>query len=207
VVFAAAVLVRPSQAFTASILVVAIAWGSLPVVIDAMVRVRDVAVMPNEQRGSYTVIISVGREPIEEVRASVIAAADTGPTVVVSIDRSALDALGPLHVPVFVESTLEAALISASRVIHTDAVLVLSPNSFPVAEACEAAAGLIRGGAGWVVGASSAFNIDGYGVETREVLGCHQRRSARACGLDLWERDATMFRSSPRRPGANGCET
>ena len=194
-VVAAAILVRPSQALTASILVAAMAWGALPIAIDAMVRGRDVVERPNEQYGTYTVVICVGQEPVEEIRASVIAAAETGPTAVAAIDRSAVDRLGPLQVPVFVESTLEAALHSAALTIETDAVLVLFPSSFPVAEACEAAAGLVRGGAGWVVGSSPVFNSDGYAVETRDVLGRYQRRSARTRGLDLWERDATVVRT------------
>ncbi|MEO8695381.1 MAG: signal peptidase I [Acidimicrobiales bacterium] len=192
---AAAVLVRPSQTLTATILVVAMAWGALPVAIDAIVTRRDTVAPPKQEHGTYTVIICIGDEPVEETRASVIAAASTGPTAVAAIDRSAVDALGPLPVPVFVESTFEAALRRAAHGIDTDAVLIVSPSSFPVADACEAAAGSIRGGAGWVIGSSPVFNNDGYAVETRDVLGRQQRRSARACGLDLWERDATVVKT------------
>jgi signal peptidase I len=64
----------------------------------------------------------------------------------------------------------------------------------------------VRDGAGWVVGYSRPFNYDGYAVEAREDLGRQQRSSARARGLDMWERDATvvktqLLRDVPLVPG------
>jgi len=188
----AVVLARSSAWWIAAIVILAMTWGAAPQAIDAVLGDLTPPEPASSAHGSFTIAIHVGRQPVEVSRVGIAAAMAVAPTVVVATDPAVLDLLGPLACPVFVGETIECALNDAAATVDTDAFLVLSASSFVDVGAAEIAAGLIREGAGWIIGRSRTFNDDGFSPLVRARLGNCLRRSARRGGVPLWEANATV---------------
>lgn len=190
-------LARGSEWPIAALVILAMAWGAAPQAIDAFLGNWNRPQPPphvgdDAAAGTFTIAVHVGGQPTEISRVSVAAAAAAAPTVVVATSRAAADLLGPMPCPVVVGETVEDALNRAVATIDTDALLVLSAGSFAEVRAARVAAGLIRRGAGWVIGRARTFNRDGFSPLVRGRLGGRLRSSARAAGLQLWEPNATL---------------
>lgn len=195
----AVVLARPSAWWIAAPVIVAMLWGAAPQAIDAFLGDLTPPEPASSAPGSFTVAIHVGRQPADVSRVGIAAAAAAAPTVVVATEPAVLDLLGPLPCPVFLGETIESALNSAAATVDTDAFLVLSASSFVDVGAAETASGLIRDGAGWIIGRSRVFNSDGFSPLVRERLGHCMRRSARRGGVQLWEANATIVSTASVR--------
>lgn len=203
---AAASSMRASEVPLAVAVLMAMAWGAAPQAIDALLGTWTPPTPQDALPGSVTVVVHVGREPRQVSRASVMAAAASGSTIVVATEIERVEALGPIGVPVFVAGSVEEALTAAVACVETDAILLLSAGAFPDMRAVGVAAGSIRSGAGWVVGNAAAFNDDAYAPVVRDRLGGRLRASARRSGLTLWEPDATLISTHllhdrPMEPG------
>jgi signal peptidase I len=199
-------LARPAAWPIAAVVVLLMAWGSAPQAIDAFLGKSEPSQLPPDAHGSFTIAVHVGRQSPGISRVGVAAAVAAAPTVVVATDAACVDLLGPLSCPIFIADTVEQALNDAAATIVTDALFVLSASSFADVRGADAAAGLIRDGAGWVIGHSPTFNRDGFSPLVRGRLGTRLRSSARAAGLQLWEPNATIVstrvvRQQPFQPG------
>jgi signal peptidase len=200
------ILARPSELLVVVILIVAMAWGAIPQAIDAFIGKWQRPPRCAPGHAPVTIVVHVDGEPVAISRAGIAAAAASAPTVVVATDAHAIELLGPLPVPVLIDSTVAQALNRAATMIDTDAFLVLSARSFPDVQAAESAAALIREGAGWIIGHTRTFSHDGFAPLVRERLGNRLRSSARLAGLIVWEPDATvvstrLVREHPFEPG------
>lgn len=191
-VVTASLTLRRDQWPLGLLLLLASAWGALPFVIITVAARGQLPRARPRSPGTVTTIIHVGYEPADVASTSVMAAAAGGPTVVVSTDADAVARLGPLDVPVVVASTVAEGLVAAAQLAETDAILLLPAGCFVDAGAAAQAAGLLHGDVGWVIGASSPFNRDGYAPTRGERLDQRIRESARARGADLWEPNATL---------------
>ena len=207
----AAAWIRPSELAAGLVLVAAVAAGAAPFVLFTFAghphrpepatlgsRAGDPA--PVAADASFTTVVRVGGEPLELVRACVILAARAGPTVVVASTRTDdLRELLDLGVAVYRAGTHEEALNAAVADIATGALLVIGPGAVPIGAACHEAAAGLRGSIGWAIGTVRPLAVDSYVPECREELGAWLRASARASGLVLWERDATIVRTDMLR--------
>lgn len=178
----------------AAMVLAAMVWSAVPQALDAWFGRTVRARPPSAPVGSVTVLILVEGDSPDVVRVGAVAAAASLPTIVVAADANELRSV-PSTVATFVGTTVEDAINGAVLTIDTDAVLLLSARSFVDAPSARAAAGMIRDGAGWVIGACRTFNNDGFAPLWREQLRCQVRTSARAAGLRLWEPDATVVKT------------
>jgi signal peptidase I len=192
--------IRPGHAAVGVIIVLALGSGSAPMVVDAFTRTKTAtrarAGARTHPDAPFTTVVRLGTEPDEVARTSIILAARTGPTVVVTTrHRGLLDELGPVSVPVYIAPTIELATRDAARAVTTDALVVVSASAFPIEAGARRAAGHLGGGIGWVTGRAPSPNDDRYAPRERELLAERLRASARAAGATLWEPDATVVRT------------
>jgi signal peptidase len=196
------VALRPGHLLVGSLFVLALIWSAAPAVIDVLTTKTRSRERTSVDAASLTVIIRLGDEHVDVARTSIVLAAASCPTIVVSTSpRPALEDLGPLGVRVCVAETIEAAVHDAAMLADTHAVLIHSASAYPRTAACRAAAAQLGDRVGWIVGSSRAFNQDGYAPEGRETVSARLRKRARSAGLDLWERDAIVVRTDLLRSG------
>lgn len=187
---------RPGEGGAGIVVVLAVAWGTAPVVIDVACGIRRRADGNAPGTATVTTVVRLGNEPRGVASASIVLAAQAGPTAVIATaPEPLLDEVAALGVAVHVAPTFEAALSDAARSIATDAILIVSASAFPLPGAAPAAAARLGPGVGWVVGAAPSFNDDRFAPTGRELLGRRMRASARAAGVDIWEADATIVRT------------
>jgi signal peptidase I len=191
-------LARTSQLWLAIAVLLAMAWGALPPVVDAFLGRRPVPLPAPSGAGSVTLAVHIKDEPVSISRASVLAAVASAPTVVVTTHPQTFESLG-VSVPVFVGTTIEEAMNRAVQVVETDAVLIMSARSFANVPAATAAAGVVTAGSSWVVGRCYTFNDDGFAPVVRERLRRRLRSSARSAGVELWEPNATVVSTNLMR--------
>jgi signal peptidase len=189
------VWIRPDQRFVGALIVFALVCGTAPVVLDAAARLARPTSPVLDGRATFTTVIRLGSEPDEIARASIILAAQVGPTAVIAArSRSFLDEVAPLCVSVHLAGTTELALREAAIAIGTDTILVVSARAFPLVEA-GAVAALLHGDVGWATGRVSSPAAGRYAPLERELLAERLRSDARAAGATLWESDATLIRA------------
>ncbi|HEX5097555.1 MAG TPA: signal peptidase I, partial [Acidimicrobiia bacterium] len=163
----------------ATCVIVAILWGVLPFVIDALLAGRAPAAItpaPITQASppvTLTTIVCIGDEPNEVARASVALATEAGPAIAVAPS--------------------ELAQVIAG--VETDAVLIVSASAFPTRDALRVA-GALHDDVGWVVGRVAAYNDDAYAPRVRALVESRRRQRARSAGLVTWEPDAVIVRTA-----------
>jgi signal peptidase I len=177
----------------------ALTWSALLATIDVfsgpppLEPDRD----PEGRAVPVTYVMRLGEERLDIARTSLLLAAQAGPVVVVATrHHEFLDDLGSVEVRECVAPTIAEALQDATRGVSTEAVLVLSASAFPLGRACGLAAAQLTDGVGWVTGTAPAFNNDRYAPGERELIGTRVRAAGRAHGLESWEPDATIVRTS-----------
>ncbi|UDY34685.1 signal peptidase I [Dermatobacter hominis] len=148
--------------------------------------------------GTVTTIVVLGDEPVELQRHSVVLAQGAGPCVVVGTAEHA-DALADLGVTVVSEASQGEAIARAVAGIDTDAVLLVSGRATPVAASCRRAAARLDDDHPWAIGRTRPFNPDGFAPDSRGRVDAELRRRASACGLALWEPNATLVRTADLR--------
>ena len=190
-------------------ILIALAWSAILAFVDALTGWRrpPLGAAASERTAPITYLMRLGEERVDIARTSVMLAAQAGPVVVVATrHHEFLDDLGDLEVTEHVASTVSEAMEDALRTISTDAVLVMSASAFPIGDACGHAAAQLTNSVGWVIGSAPAFNNDRYAPGERELIGARTRAAGREVGLDSWEPDATIVRTSilrehPLQPG------
>ena len=150
--------------------------------------------------GTFTTVVVLGDEPAELQRHSVVLAQESGPCVVVA--PRGIDALADLDVPVATGASAAEAVADAVDRIDTDAVLLVSGRAAPVAAACRRAASRLDDDHPWAVGRTRPFNRDGFAPDSRGRVDAELRRRTSACGLALWEPNATLVRTEDLRRDA-----
>jgi signal peptidase I len=147
--------------------------------------------------GSVTTVLRVGDEPIEVLRTSILLATQAGPCALIVSGRNTVpESLQGLGAATYAGATDSDAIAAAVAVAGTDAILLLAGRAAPLMASCEVAAGRLDDTHGWVVGTTEPFGSDRYAPDARTRVGRRLRSRAQSVGLDLWEPNATLVRTS-----------
>jgi signal peptidase len=185
--------------FVTIMVLVAVTWSALLAAADAVAVIRKRADdMPAVTLTvPVTYVMRLGEERLDIARTSLLLASRAGPVVIVATrHHEFLDELAGFDIPEYIAPTIAEALRDAADAITTDAALIISASAFPLGDACAHAAARLTDGVGWVTARAPAFNNDRYAPGERELIGARTREAARSGGLETWEPDATIVRSS-----------
>ena len=195
--------------FVTIAMLVALTWSAILATIDAFSGRRRAPLDPVDANRAVpvTYVMRLGEERLDIARTSLLLAAQAGPVVVVATrHHEVLDDLGPVDVREYVAPTIAAALHEATRTISTEAVLILSASAFPLGRRVRARGRATGRRRRLGDRQRAAFNNDRYTPGERELIATRVRAAGRAHGLESWEPDATIVRTSilrehPLEPG------